>query len=257
MVRGLANAQGAAIVAGRADRPFTTLLELRRRTRVPVAALVQLAEADALRGLGLDRRRALWEIKGLHDTTLPLFAAAEEEEPAVALAPMTEGGAVVEDYRSTGLTLRRHPVAFLRAVLRRGGHITCKELAQTRDGRRVRVPGIVLVRQRPGSAQGVMFITIEDETGIANLIVWPAVFERQRRLILSATMIGCFGRLQREGEVIHVIAERLEDLSGALRGVGQLGGEAFAWPTSRGDEARHGGAPDPRGEIRVATRDFR
>jgi error-prone DNA polymerase len=256
MVKGLANAQGAAIVAGRADRPFATLAELRRRTGIPVAALVQLAEADALRALGLDRRQALWDIKGLHDTTLPLFAAAEDREPAVALAPMTEGRAVVEDYRSTGLSLRRHPVSFLRAALHRSGHVACRELGQLRDGRRVRVAGIVLVRQKPGSAHGVMFITIEDETGIANLIVWPSVFERQRRLILSASMIGCTGKLQREGEVIHVIADRLEDFSADLRGLGRKEAE-FAWPTGRGDEARHGGAPDPRGEIRVATRDFR
>jgi error-prone DNA polymerase len=102
-----------------------------------------------------------------------------------------------------------------------------------------------------------MFITIEDETGIANLIVWPSVFERQRRLILAASMIGCTGKLQREGEVIHVIAERLEDFSPQLRSLGAQDAEGFAWPTSRGDEARHGGAPDPRGGIQVATRDFR
>ena len=99
--------------------------------------------------------------------------------------------------------------------------ITCADLAHTRDGRRVIVAGIVLVRQRPGSARGVLFITIEDETGFANLIVWPSVFERQRRLILNASMLACHGRVQREGEVIHVIADRLEDLSGLLRSVGE------------------------------------
>jgi error-prone DNA polymerase len=124
-----------------------------------------------------------------------------------------------------------------------------------RDGRRVEVAGIVLVRQKPGSAKGVLFITLEDETGIANLVVWPSLFDRQRRLILSATMIACRGKLQREGEVIHVVADELTDLSVLLRGVGDRD-EAFPLVQGRGDEAKHGGAPDPRG-IKVPTRDFR
>ncbi len=133
------------------------------------------------------------------------------------------------------------------------------------------VPGLVLVRQKPGSAKGVMFITIEDETGIANLILWPSVFERQRRLVLSASMIACHGRVQQEGGVTHVIAEHLEDLTGLLRQVGERD-DLIPLPTGRGDEARHGGSPDQRDPIRtrdiycperlstgikVATRDFR
>jgi error-prone DNA polymerase len=155
---------------------------------------------------------------------------------------MTEGGEVVEDYRSTGLSLRRHPVAFLRQDLALRQMIACADLAHARDGRRVAVPGMVLVRQRPGSARGVTFITIEDETGVANLIVWAAVFERQRRLILNASMLACHGRVQREGEVIHVIADRLEDLSGLLGRVGD----------------RHDDLPARSGRgIQVPTRDFR
>jgi error-prone DNA polymerase len=119
----------------------------------------------------------------------------------------------------------------------------------------VSVAGIVLVRQKPGSAKGIMFMTIEDETGHANLVIWPAIFERQRRLILSAGMVACHGRLQREGSVIHVITDRLEDLSDMLRSVGSRE-EAFPFRTGRGDEAKHGGAPDTRG-IKVSTRDFR
>jgi error-prone DNA polymerase len=168
---------------------------------------------------------------------------------------MLPGREVVEDYRSTGLTLRRHPVSFLRTELAAQGVVRAADLADIRDGKRVAVAGIVLVRQKPGSAKGVMFITIEDETGHANLIVWPAVFEKQRRLILSAAMITCHGKLQREGSVIHVIADRLTDNSALLRSVGARD-EAFPLRTGRGDEAKHGGAPDPRG-IKVATRDFR
>ena len=115
--------------------------------------------------------------------------------------------------------------------------------------------GLVLVRQRPGSANGVLFITLEDETEIANLIIWPSVFERQRRLILSASMIGCRGKLQREGEVIHVIAEHLTDLSQLLRGVGERE-EAFPLPHGRGDEAKNGGGSDPRDALGRKPRDI-
>jgi error-prone DNA polymerase len=314
MVKGLANAHGAAIVARRGAVPFASVEDLWRRAGVPKAALERLAEADALReisslspcgrGLGggvargpgalqdwrcisrsgpgdrtgkapppdplpqgegglsgppasLDRRQALWAVRGLADAPLPLFAAADSKpeliEPPVALTPMTEGRVVVEDYRSVGLSLRRHPVAFLRDRLRARGMIACAKLAHVRDGRAVVVPGIVLVRQKPGSAKGVMFVTVEDETGIANLIVWPNVFERQRRVMLSASMIACHGRVQREGAVIHVVADRLEDLSALLRSIGDSG---LPVPHGRGDQVTHPGGPDPR-EIRVRTRDFR
>jgi error-prone DNA polymerase len=172
---------------------------------------------------------------------------------------MSEAREVVEDYRSIGLSLRRHPAAFLRPHFAHTGMIACADLATARDGARVTVPGIVLVRQRPGSAQGVLFITIEDETGIANLIVWPSLFERQRRLILTAGMIAARGRMQREGIVIHVVAEHLTDLSDLLRRLGQSE-EDFAFQPGRGDEARGGGGgPDSRERagLRVATRDFR
>ena len=122
-------------------------------------------------------------------------------------------------------------------------------------GRRVSVAGLVLVRQRPGSANGVLFITLEDETEIANLIIWPSVFERQRRLILSASMVGCRGKLQREGEVIHVIAEHLTDLSQLLHGVGERE-EVFPLQHGRGDEAKKGGGPDPRQALGRKPRDI-
>ncbi len=258
MAKGLANADGAEIVASRGGTPFVSVDMLWRRARVPVAALERLAEAGAFGGLGLglDRRQALWAIRGLADSRLPLFAAMEQArlpppeivEPPVALVPMTEGSEVVEDYRSVGLSLRRHPVAFLRADLARRGMIRCSDLTDIRDSRRVIVPGIVLVRQRPGSAKGVMFITVEDETGVANLIVWPALFERQRRLVLSAGLIACRGRVQREGAVIHVVADRLDDLSDLLRSVGQRMAGDFPLRHGRGDGATHPGSPD-RGDV--------
>jgi len=257
MVKGLSNKDAAALIGARGDAPYGTIAELRLRSGLQPGALERLAEADALCCLHhTDRRRALWDVRALAPTDLPLFAARENfAEPATEIVPMKPGREVVEDYRSTGLTLRRHPVAFLRDELHGLGARRAEDLAALRDGCRLMVAGIVLVRQRPGSAKGVMFITIEDETGHANLVVWQSVFEKHRRLVLGAGMIGCFGKLQREGEVMHVVADRLVDYSEMLRSVG-CRDEAFIPPTGRGDEARHGGAPDPRG-IKVTTRDFR
>ena len=158
---------------------------------------------------------------------------------------MTAGRNVVEDYASVGLTLRQHPVAFLRGELQPRGIIPCADLLTSRDGQRVTVAGLVLVRQRPGTATGVIFITLEDETGIANLVVWSSLFDRQRRIVLSASMLGCRGRVQREGDVIHVVAEQLEDLSHLLRSVGHRQ-QPFPVPRGRGDGVTHQNGPDPR-----------
>jgi error-prone DNA polymerase len=256
MVKGLPETAAAHALGCRSTGAFTSIADLHQRTRLPVATLERLAEADAFACLGIDRRRALWDIRALAPAELPLFAGSEHfAEAAVAILPMKPGREVVEDYRSTGLTLRRHPVSFLRAELAAEGTVRAAELAHIRDGQRVAVAGIVLVRQRPGSAKNVTFITIEDETGHANLIVWPAVFEQQRRLVLSARMIACHGKLQREGSVIHVIADRLVDCSDLLHSVGARDA-ALLLQTGRGDEAKHGSAPDSRG-IKVNTRDFR
>jgi error-prone DNA polymerase len=255
MAKGLATNDGAALIFNRADMPYASLDDLHRRGRIPAGALERLAEADAFGALHLDRRRALWQVRALQDTGLPLFAMREDiREPHVNIVPMQQGREVVEDYRRIGLTLRRHPVAFLRHELREQNMIAAADLARFKDGRRVALAGIVLVRQRPGTATGVTFITIEDETGHANLVIWSNLFEQQRRLILSARMLGVRGKLQREGEVMHIVAHDLTDLTPMLRSVGDR--EEFPIPHGRGDEAKHGGGPDPR-VIKVATRDFR
>ena len=256
LVKGLSNNDGAALIANRADTSFTTIDDLHHRARIGAGALEHLAEADAFASLKLDRRGALWHIRALARDDLPLFAQRETIiEPETLITPMQPGREVVEDYRSIGLTLRQHPVAFLRQDLQNRNMVTAADLAHLKDGKRVNIAGIVLVRQKPGSAKGVMFMTIEDETGHANLIIWPDLFEKQRRLILSAGMVGCRGRLQREGEVTHIIAGELTDLSPMLRSVGSRG--EFPFRTGRGDEAKHGGAPDHRETIKVPTRDFR
>ncbi|VDS10567.1 Error-prone DNA polymerase [Paracoccus haematequi] len=259
MVKGLANAHGAAIVTARADQPFASVEDLWRRVRAPLAALTRIAEADGFRpSLGFSRRDSLWAIKGLAPEELPLFAAAsdrecesnpEAAEPAITLHPMTLGREVVEDYGHTGLSLRRHPVEFLRDRLKQRRIVTCADTMASRDRTWCSVAGLVLVRQRPGSAKGVMFITLEDESGVANLVIWTRVFEAHRRTILGAGMIAVRGRIQREGEVAHLVAHQLTDLSRELAGVGR-GGTAFPLPHGRGDEFRHGSpAPDPRGIV--------
>jgi error-prone DNA polymerase len=285
LVKGLANADAAAIVAARADEAFASIDDLWRRAGVPAASLVQLAEADAFRpDLGLARREVLWALKGLRDEPLPLFAAAsareqqtvsEIHEPALTLRPMTAGREVVEDYGHVGLTLRSHPLSFLRGDLARRRIVTCREAMQARDGRWLEAAGVVLVRQRPGSAKGVMFLTIEDETGSANVVVWVKVFEKFRRALLSSSMLAVRGKIQREGEVAHLVAHSLTDLSGELASVGNRE-MPFPLPHGRGDEAHHGGPGiDPRSlpkglrprdlvdpmlqvePIKVKTRDFR
>jgi error-prone DNA polymerase len=261
MAGGLVEKMAKKIVEARGDGPFASVAQVWRRAGVPVAALERLAEADGFsETLSLGRREALWAIRALHDEPLPLFAIADRanaietgDEATVALTPMSDGRMVQEDYAAIGLTLRRHPVAFLRTQLAQRGAIPTGDLKARRNADRVTVAGLVLVRQRPGSAKGVTFITLEDESGHANLVVWPPVFERYRRLILSASMIACTGPVQREGEVIHVVARRLFDLSDLLRGIGRA--PDFVLPYGRGDEARSGGGPDPR--LRIKTRDFR
>ena len=260
MVKGLANGHAARIAAARGEDPFASIDDMWRRAGVPAHVLEQLAEADAFRpSLGESRREALWAIKGLRDEPLPLFAAAsarehetvsEQVEPATALGRMTEGSEVVSDYGHTGLSLRQHPVSFLRADLGRRRIVTCLEAMRARDGRWLEAAGLVLVRQRPGSAKGVMFITIEDETGIANLVVWPKMSEKFRRVVLGSTMFAVRGRIQREGDVVHLVAHQLTDMSEALAGIGKRDG-AFPLPHGRGDEFHHGSpTPDARGAAR-------
>jgi len=150
---------------------------------------------------------------------------------------------VIEDYRSLQLSLRAHPLSFLRAELDDMKVVRCADLPSIRSGRNIEVAGVILVRQRPGSAKGVLFITIEDETGVAQGILWPDRFEIYRRQIMSASMITMRGRLQKEGEVIHIICDRITERDDMLRSIAQ--GD-FAVMPGRGDGATHGGGPDPR-----------
>jgi error-prone DNA polymerase len=234
-INGFAEDDGRAIECAR-GAGFDSIRDLWLRTRLSPAALERLAAADAFRSLGFDRRDALWVVRGLRRAgdkdDLPLFAAAasSELEPDVALPPMRLGEHVVEDYRHLHLSLKAHPVSFLRVDLDRRGIMRHEQLAAFASGRRVTVAGLVLVRQRPGSANGVIFMTLEDETGIANTIVWPKVFETFRPVVLGARLISLTGKLQSESGVIHVVAERIEDLTPLLKRLSEdtTGVEALA-----------------------------
>ncbi len=267
MVHGLAQVDAARIIAARADQPFESVDDLWRRSCVPASSLVELAEADAfLPSLNLQRRDALWAIKALRDEPLPLFAAAaereqrtiaEQREPEVRLRQMTEGHNVIQDYSHTGLTLRQHPLAFLRRDLTARNIVTCEEAMSARDGRWLMTSGLVLVRQKPGSAKGVMFLTVEDETGPANVVVWPSLFERRRRIVLGSSLMAINGRIQREGDVVHLVAQQLFDLTSDLSGLADRD-EAFRLPTGRGDEFAHGtpGSPDSRERAVIKAREI-
>ncbi|WP_368670122.1 OB-fold nucleic acid binding domain-containing protein, partial [Phenylobacterium aquaticum] len=214
-IKGLKREDGEALVALRA-RGVSTVEGLARH--LPRRALELLAEADAFAGIGLDRRQALWAVKGLVgetrvETEAPLLAAMGRREVQVELPLMSLPLQVSEDYRTTRLSLKAHPCSFFRDRLQALGAVPASAFPSLRDGRRVSVGGLVLVRQRPGTARGVVFMTLEDETGSANIVVWRDVFEANRRLVMSAAFVVVHGQLQREGDVIHLVAKRFTDLS--------------------------------------------
>jgi error-prone DNA polymerase len=200
------------------------------------AALQALADADAMRSLGLDRRAALWQVRGLTEhTDLPLLASLPVQVLDADLPQMPLAEHVVADYQFTGLSLKAHPLRFLRTKLAREGVRSCADATGAADGSKVKVAGVVLVRQRPGSADGVVFATIEDETGVANIVVWPSLIERFRRAIVGAALLLVSGVVQRSPEgVVHVVAEALEDRSSALRLLD--GSDPLQVPLARADE---------------------
>ena len=221
---------------------YDSVRDLWLRSGLTSAALERLADADAFRSLGLDRRQALWAVRGLDrvgdQDDLPLFASrpARETEPDARLPPMPLGAHVVEDYRRLSLSLKAHPTSFMRARLSARGILRSDALRSVRNGERVTVAGLVLVRQRPGTAKGVIFMTLEDETGIANVIVWPKAFERLRAIVLGARFVAVTGKLQSESGVIHIVAERMDDLTPMLGMLSEAGSTIGA--LARADEVR-------------------
>ena len=217
-VKGLKQEELELLVSGR--RQSYSHINSLRDQGIPQATLERLADADAFRSMGFDRRQALWEIVALQDRPLALYAgqsAADASEKKIALPVMTDAEHVVQDYASVSLSLKAHPVSFVREKLQLLHIISTAALINGNNGDWVKVAGLVLVRQRPGTAKGVCFITIEDETGFANLVVFQNLFEEYRKEILQSRLLMVEGTLQREGEVIHVIVKHCYDLSKFLR----------------------------------------
>jgi len=230
--------------------PFKDMRNLWRRSGLKRATLEKLAAADAFRSLGLDRRQALWEVRALpKKVPLPLFDHAgaveigAEQEVALPSMPLSEH--VVNDYRTLRLSLKAHPMSFLRARVKQARISACADLKAMRDGTWVSVAGVVLVRQRPGSAQGVVFMTIEDETGVANSVIWPKVLERERKVVIGARLVVVHGRIQRHEDIIHVVAARLEDRSDWLSLLTE-DGQALSLALANADHVKHPGGEDSR-----------
>jgi error-prone DNA polymerase len=189
------------------------------------SVLEQLADADAFLSIGLDRRQALWEVSALNDHPTGIFTGhtipVAKNEKSIQLPLLNLSEHVVQDYAATALSLKAHPVSFVREKLEQLRIISTKELWNGKDGDHVKVAGLVLVRQRPGTAAGICFITIEDETGFANLVVFEKLFEQFRKEILQSRLLMVEGKLQREGEVIHVIVKRCHDLTKLMRSLSE------------------------------------
>ena len=201
------------------DTPFTDLEDFKVRTNADAGTMRKLAAADVFRSMGLDRRQALWDARALKDAPdLPLFATGRDEgaEVMFPLPQMPTCEHVVADYQTLRLSLKAHPMSFLRASMTRQGYSSANDLKHMRNGQRISMAGIVLIRQRPGTAKGVCFITIEDEVGVANLVVWSKVMAAYRKVVMRARVIDVRGVVQREGDVIHIIVNHLADRTDAL-----------------------------------------
>ena len=242
-VDGLPEHIAAALVAARqAEGPFADVAELRERARIPVSHVERLASADACTSLGLSRRQALWDARSLVGAPdLPLFVHADErdegaEQGRAVLPKMPLSEEVVADYQTTRLSLKAHPMAFLRASLAERGFVRAADLRDRKFRSMVQVSGVVLIRQRPGSAKGVCFITLEDETGVANVVVWPDLMERQRRVIMGSRLVEVRGRVEYDDEVIHVIAHHMRDATDELH---RLSDDLLHAPVARADHVKH------------------
>ncbi len=237
-IKGIAAEEMELLVVGRTV-PYRTIHEI-MDAGVSQVTLERLADADAFRSLGMDRRQALWEVSALADRPVGIFekqASESEKEPQLSLPLMSDSEHVVQDYATTALSLKAHPVSFVREKLSLLKILATREASESWDGRLVKVAGLVLVRQRPGTAGGVCFITIEDETGVANLVVFQQLFEKYRKEILGARLLMVEGKLQREGEVVHVIVKRCFDLTRMLKELTDSGQEELPLLTlSRADE---------------------
>jgi error-prone DNA polymerase len=216
MVKGLCEQSAQQIVAARAQRAFADIADLTARAQLDKRDLNALAQADALRALAGHRRVAYWQSLGLEHlpSSAALTLGPAPDSAQAELLPPSEAHDIIMDYASLSLTLRRHPLALLRPRLK--GAANARQVRCAPAGQRLRVSGIVTCRQRPDTASGVIFVTLEDETGYVNVVVWPRLVERQRRELLAARLLTVYGKIERDGEVVHLIASRLIDDSALL-----------------------------------------
>jgi error-prone DNA polymerase len=226
-IDGFREAWGKAVGTARAIAPFVTAEDLARRAALPSAALRKLADADAFGSLGQKRRDAVWEVRRTPSVQLPLFAAMDAPElgaePDAALPAMPLFEEVAADYQTMRLSLKGHPMGFLRDAFAREGILSCADANMVADGRRAKVAGVVLIRQRPGKGNAV-FITIEDETGIVNALLWARDMERQRRAVMAARLMLIEGEIQRSDEgVVHLMAKRITDRTEMLAQLSETG----------------------------------
>ena len=242
-VTGLSREAANQLVARRGAMPYRDPADLWRRSGLTKRQIVALARADAFASMGLTRRDVLWAVRGFPEGQLPLLDTQPESrdlEPPVTLPRLTLGEQVVDDYSSFSLSLRSHPMELLRATFAEHGFSSTEALKTAKNGALLTLAGLVLVRQRPGTASGVVFVTLEDEFGVANLVVWPRVFEAYRRIVMGARLMGVRGRIQCEGEkeykVIHLVADEVWDLSADLDSISEL--DLFHLTHGRGDAVR-------------------
>ena len=214
-VKGLSEEGAKRLVTARTAAPFRDLDDLAERASLSRVDLDRLAAADALRSLAGHRREALWCTLGTEKAD-GLVTPSQRQETLPALIPPTEGEDIVADYDHLGLTLRRHPLALLRPRLTRLRLRTAEEVKAARHGQLIRVAGLVTCRQRPETASGVTFVTLQDETGYVNVVVWSSLAERQRRELLGSRLMGVHGTIERKGEVVHLVAGKLVDHSELL-----------------------------------------
>ncbi len=234
-MKGLHEEDMDMLIKGRKTE-YTSIHEL-RETGLPQTSLEKLADADAFRSIGLDRRNALWEVSTKDHQPRSIFSDMPiKDQEKIVLPEMTLPEHVVQDYKATSLSIKAHPVSFVREQLARFHVMPASALEKTKDGALVKVAGLVLVRQRPGTATGICFITIEDESGIANLVVFKKLFDKYRKEIIQSKLLMVEGRLQREGEVIHVIVRRCHNFSRLLHQLSIPKKEDLSLKPSRSDE---------------------
>ena len=271
LIKGIRSADVADLILCRGEAPYRSIPDLWRRARTPAPTLRILGKANAFAAaFNISRPDVVRAIRSLGNDLLPLFdcvldkqgrSANETNQPEITFKPMTDGANVVEDYNQVGFSQTVHPVHFLRGDLKERGHVTCQEAMTSKDKRYVSVAGMVNVRQRPGSAKGVIFMTIEDETGDANVVIWEKVGVDYKQAVFGATLILIAGFIQKEGDVVHLIARSVVDLSFMLASIGGRN-VALQAPHQPGGEFRNGGpGVDPRvaraAQIQHKSRDFK